>query len=323
MHFEEAGDYERAVRYLQQAAANAMQRSAYREAIAVSRRGLELLATLPDTDERARQELRLQIALGVPLIATEGYAAPEVGSVYVRAHQLCERLGTTPEISQVFWGLWTFHLLRAELSTALGHRHGIAPARRARFRIRASRCVATGRWRSRARIRAISVSRWSIATKALSLYDPGRTGRRAVHRAGQSGRGRAVLCGLVSLVPRPARSRRRPASGSGRPRADASRSPTVWRMRSCSRRCFINFAARDQWRSNMPTPRWTWPTSMGCCFTGPGADLSRLGVDWEGTAINVRADELRQGLATWQATGAKLMAPHFLTLLAETIPPGQ
>ena len=58
-----------------------MHRSEYREAIAVSRRGLELLAMLPDTDERARQELRLRITLGAPLIATEGYATP-VGSVY-------------------------------------------------------------------------------------------------------------------------------------------------------------------------------------------------------------------------------------------------
>ena len=72
MHFEQAADYERAARYLELAAVNDMHRSAYPEAIAVSRRGLELLAMLPDTDERARQELRLRIACA-PLIATEGY----------------------------------------------------------------------------------------------------------------------------------------------------------------------------------------------------------------------------------------------------------
>ena len=68
MHFEQAADHERAVRYLQQAGVNAMHRSAYREAMAASRRGLELLAALPDSDARALQELRLQITLGVPLI---------------------------------------------------------------------------------------------------------------------------------------------------------------------------------------------------------------------------------------------------------------
>ena len=56
----------------------------------------------------------------MPLIATEGYAAQDVGRVYKRARALCERLGTVPELSQVLWGLWTFHILQAEMATALG-----------------------------------------------------------------------------------------------------------------------------------------------------------------------------------------------------------
>src|SRR5262249_12079077 len=49
---------------------------------------------------------------------TEGYAADDVGSVYLKARALCRRLGETPELSQVLWGLWTFYLVRAELRTA-------------------------------------------------------------------------------------------------------------------------------------------------------------------------------------------------------------
>jgi predicted ATPase/DNA-binding winged helix-turn-helix (wHTH) protein len=119
MHFERSANHQHAAHYSQQAAENAMHRSAYREAIALSRHGLELLATLPDSPARARQELLLLITLGVPLIATEGYAAPTVGHVYRQARAICDRLGDAPEISQVLWGLWTFHVLRAELSTAL------------------------------------------------------------------------------------------------------------------------------------------------------------------------------------------------------------
>ncbi|PYS27218.1 MAG: hypothetical protein DMG11_17130 [Acidobacteria bacterium] len=107
-----------AVKYLQQAAENAVRRFAYQEAVVLSRRGLEVLAKLPDTPERAQQELWLHITLGVPLIATEGYAAPDVGTVYLRARELCRQAGETPEISQVLWGLWTFYVLRAELGTA-------------------------------------------------------------------------------------------------------------------------------------------------------------------------------------------------------------
>ena len=118
MHFERGLNQPFAARYLQQAAENAIRRFAYREAIALSRRGLRLLQILPDTPERARQELSLHITLGVPLVATEGYAAPEVGSTYTRARELCSQLGEPTESSEVLWGLWTFYLVGARLKTA-------------------------------------------------------------------------------------------------------------------------------------------------------------------------------------------------------------
>src|SRR5215831_91128 len=118
MHFERGADNQKAVKYIQQAADNEIRRFAYKDAVVLSRHGLELLAMLPDTTARAQQELWLQLTLGVPLIATEGYAAPDAGSVYRRARELCVRLGDTPEISQALWGLWTFYTLRGELATA-------------------------------------------------------------------------------------------------------------------------------------------------------------------------------------------------------------
>ncbi|HET6962131.1 MAG TPA: AAA family ATPase, partial [Terriglobia bacterium] len=118
MHFERGRDYKRAARYLQQAADNAIRRFAYREAVGLARRGLELLGRLPDTPERAEQELSLHLTLGMPLIATEGYAAEAVGVVYARARELCQQMAETPDLSEVLWGLWAFHILRAELGKA-------------------------------------------------------------------------------------------------------------------------------------------------------------------------------------------------------------
>jgi predicted ATPase len=118
MHFERGRDYKQAVKYLRQAAENDIRRFAYREAVVLSRRGLELLRKLPDTAERAEQELLLQLTLGVPLIATEGYAATDVGSVYLKARELCQQLGGTTDVSEVLWGLRTYHTLRAEFATA-------------------------------------------------------------------------------------------------------------------------------------------------------------------------------------------------------------
>src|SRR5262249_27564947 len=103
--------------YRSQAGENAVRRHAHQEAIKHLTKGLELLYTLPDTRERARQELRLQSALGAPLIATKGYAAPEVGKAYTRARELCQQIGDTPQLFPVLYGLAVFHIVRAELVT--------------------------------------------------------------------------------------------------------------------------------------------------------------------------------------------------------------
>ena len=95
-----------------------MQHSANAEAIRHLTTALELLKSLPDTLERTRRELELQIALGAPLIATKGYGAPEVGAAYDRALELCRKIGETPELFPVLFGLWAFYLVRAELKKA-------------------------------------------------------------------------------------------------------------------------------------------------------------------------------------------------------------
>jgi len=118
LHFEQGRDYRRTVQYLQQAAQNALQRSANKEAITHLTKGLELVTTFPQADERAQQELTLQIALGVPLLATRGYADPEVERIYARARHLCQQVGEVPQLFPVLWGLWVFYTARAEIKTA-------------------------------------------------------------------------------------------------------------------------------------------------------------------------------------------------------------
>ena len=49
-------------------------RSAHIEAIRHLTKGLQLLHTLPETCERARQELALQMAMGASMLATSGLA---------------------------------------------------------------------------------------------------------------------------------------------------------------------------------------------------------------------------------------------------------
>jgi predicted ATPase len=117
-HSTEAGLNARAVSYWQRAGERALQRSANLEAIEHLTRGLNILKTLPDTLERAQQELAMQTTLGPALAVTKGHAAPEVLHAYARARELCQQVGETPQLFQVLRGLWYGYLFQMELQTA-------------------------------------------------------------------------------------------------------------------------------------------------------------------------------------------------------------
>ena len=74
-HLTEAGLFKRAVPYWQRAGERATERSAYIEAIAHLKRGLEILERLPESRERDEQELLLLSAFTVPFSATEDASA--------------------------------------------------------------------------------------------------------------------------------------------------------------------------------------------------------------------------------------------------------
>jgi tetratricopeptide (TPR) repeat protein len=117
VHFERGGEIPRAVYYWQQAGENATRRNAYHEAIAALRKGLALLATLPDSPERTQCELTLQLTLGELLMAAKGMISAEAGEAYTRAHMLCQQLGETRQLFQALSGLCLFHCAQARLRT--------------------------------------------------------------------------------------------------------------------------------------------------------------------------------------------------------------
>ena len=92
------------------------------------RMGLRLLETLPaaaepDAHKRHDQdELQLLLTLGPAYMATLGYAAREVESVYARASVLCRAVGDSGrsmELAQALHGLWTFNIVCARHPRAL------------------------------------------------------------------------------------------------------------------------------------------------------------------------------------------------------------
>jgi predicted ATPase/DNA-binding winged helix-turn-helix (wHTH) protein len=117
-HYARTNDVTKAVAYLILVAKKAAHNSAHVEAIAHLTHGLELLKMLPATPERSQQELALYITLGASLIATKGYAAPEVGETYTRARQLCQSLDDPHQLFPVLRGLWNYYNVRADFRTA-------------------------------------------------------------------------------------------------------------------------------------------------------------------------------------------------------------
>ena len=130
-HYTEAGLYDHAVPYWQQAGAQASARSAHQEAIRHLTTGLEVLARLPDTPERTQRELTLSVALAAPLLMTRGYAAADVAHVYHRVQQLCHQVGDASQVFPALYGLCLFHLVRGECATArqVGEQALRSPAR--------------------------------------------------------------------------------------------------------------------------------------------------------------------------------------------------
>jgi len=117
-HYSHSDNPDKAIEYLGRAGQQALQRSAHTDAISGLNAAITLLRTLPESSARIQRELALQLAIGPAVIAIEGWGALEVERVYIRAREICDRLGNPPEYFSVLFGLYAFYLLRAELRTA-------------------------------------------------------------------------------------------------------------------------------------------------------------------------------------------------------------
>jgi DNA-binding SARP family transcriptional activator/predicted ATPase len=126
-HFEVAGLVVKAVHYLHQAGSRAVRLSANEEALGHFNRALALLGTLPETPERNRQELALQIAISAPLTITKGYSASELEQTFSRAWTLYQEASAqdtapavenVPQLFEVLYGLWVLKQVWAELPMA-------------------------------------------------------------------------------------------------------------------------------------------------------------------------------------------------------------
>jgi class 3 adenylate cyclase/predicted ATPase len=118
-HFSRSGNQVKAVEYLHLAGAQAMSRGALPQAIRDFESALELLKAFPSGAEHDELELQILNPLGTAYIAVRGYAAPEVGPVFVHARELCERIGQPPQLFAVVWGNFAWHVVRGEMGLSM------------------------------------------------------------------------------------------------------------------------------------------------------------------------------------------------------------
>jgi predicted ATPase len=77
------------------------------------------LRLLPDADERAKQELTLQMALGQSLMTVKGFAAPEVERAFIRASELSSQLDARAQLFNAQFNLAIAYVVKADYELAL------------------------------------------------------------------------------------------------------------------------------------------------------------------------------------------------------------
>ena len=119
-HLSAAGKTQEAIEQWAAAGTDSTRHFANKEAIAHFTKALDLLATLPNSTDRARQELRIRATLGPAILASIGWSAPEAAANYERARTLCDEVGEAPELFSVLWGIWLYSMTGKGSQHALG-----------------------------------------------------------------------------------------------------------------------------------------------------------------------------------------------------------
>ena len=315
--YEAAREFGRAAAACCRAAERAAALFAHTEAATLARRGLAALEKLPETGERARQELRLHVTLGVALSITSGYAAAETGSSLTRAYELCRQTDATPQLFPAVWRLWIYHAAGAEsqiartLATRLLR---MARSTRSRAQLVASH-FALG---NTLHLLGDLVSGSKHLERAVTLHDP----RPGVASTSLYGVDPGLYCWSHSaralwLLGYPERARRRSRDALALARA-------VGDPRSAAHA--LMFAAiLHQLRREPEAAQEHAETCIALCDEHGIADEGRrvaIVLGWaraEGGGAETGVAQIRDSLGTLRAMRSLNTGPYYLALLAEAL----
>jgi predicted ATPase len=261
-------------------------------------------------------ELKSQISLGVALMATKGYTAPEVKGAYDRARELCQQIGKTSQLAPVLLGLATFYYVRAELGLAreLGEQLvSLVQGQEDESLLLEAHLTLGGTLSSLGEF----PSALSHLQQGIHLYDPQRHARHAVLYGQDPG----VLClSRASHV----------LWFLGYPDQALARSEEALTL---AKRCghpyslayALSFAAiLHQLRQEAPAAQARAEEAIALSTEQGFPTWKSASTIYRGWALACQEAvqeglvSLREGIEAWQTAGAEIARPQFLVLLAET-----
>jgi predicted ATPase len=317
LHFERGRDSGRAVGYLAQAGENAIERGAYVEAIALLHQGIDLLCTLPEGADRDAREIQLRVPLGVCYINTRGYAAPEVGTTFERAHELCRHVPDTSRLFRVLRGLWFFAFQRADLRKARSRARELlqvaARERDASGLVEGHRIMATTWFHLGNFSRA-----FRHVQRGLALYDAERQSSHAFVYGQDPG----VCCHAWHAWTQWYRGYPDQAVASATRAIKLAR----WIGHPYSLSYAMNFTARLHLCLGVPAAAERHAREGLSCAQEHGLTpmiaAGQVLHGWSRTFMasdDAAIGEMQEGMARWQSTGAGLVTPYWMFLLASAL----
>jgi len=319
-HYTEAGFMAQAIPYWQRAGQHAVERSANLEAIGHLTKGLDVLATLPETRERTQQELALLTTLGPAMIVIKGYGAPDVEATYLRARELCQQVDDPAQLFPVVRGLWNRYLMRAEHQQAreLGEQllslaHSLHDSASL---VEAHRVLGTVLWNRG----ELSLAHEHLE-RGIALYEPHQHRTLAFRYGADPG----VVCRFYAAVvlwswgyPQQARRRMEESLTLAQDLAHPHSLTFVLVFAAILHRLCGEVQAAYA-RADAAT-RLAAEQGIAQWFAG-GTILRGWAVAAQGQVAEGIA-QIHQGLAAWRAAAAEVLRPSWLALLAEAYAAG-
>ncbi len=309
VHFVQGRDAPRALPYVVCAAQQTVQWNAHQEALMHVANGLELLITLPDTSAYRRHEVELYLTRGMALAMSWGAAAPEVEEAFVQARELCQQEDESDGLLRALIGLVRCYRYRGEsqIEQRLGEEVVCLAQRVASPLNQQEAHFSLG---VTLLLRGDLLEACRHFTRSMKLVDPQQ---RLSVNYGVLSRSQAALALWTLGYPTQALA----YTDAAVTQARALAMPVVLTEVLIYAAVVYDGCRDDQQVAALADEALSVATEWNLAYWAAAAMCWRSWASVTGGRLAAGLSQMHEGLAAYEATGAKIGQPHFLTCLAE------